>query len=710
MSFEYKEQFTYTNIRAGLISGLFLTLVVLSFANFIFAEDLKPFLPLGFGIILFSSMILLLTINFFSSMRGVVAYPFAVVCVFLATILRQISQNPLVIQENLWVTTFVVIVVTTLSLSMSTFIASYFKLGNAVRYIPFPVIAGILSAIGCLMILKSIRSVTDEVNTLSGLINFFSPELLPQAAAALALAFFLLWKQKRIMPPALKCIGYTFFSLLIALVITQGSFSNWLIQVENIGVIWPPINFTEPFDKVPYSILVQFIPELLALNIVFVMSLLINMNGVEAFLKKDVDLNRELKITSCANLLTALLGGIGGCMTATQTIPNIKNGAICFSAALVAASVVFVSMVIGSLGYFYYIPKFLLAAIPIYLGSMFLFQWLYESKSKLTSYFEWGILLTTLLTAVLLGLVYGVFIGIIGASALFIYNYSYHDLIMEIKAGKKIRTITDRSKEEEQLLNDLYKQVLIVKLNGFLFFGNSYTLLNFLKKSITHGTFNSIKYMIVDFSMISNLDSSFLLMFVKIKEILKEKKITLCLCGIKDEIIQYIAKDSSMALFHSEEEALEWIEGNYLRSSPANHSKTSYITEYLDFLKPLFKTVQIKQSELVLKENTNSNSMYIVLKGTMRVFKTFSDGSQKTLRKMTNGTLVGELSYFLGTKTFASVVAEEDCELLVLSRERLEQLSKEEPEKMNTIYKLICVIMSDRIIKLRPEYRKINDG
>lgn len=683
------------NILAGFISGLFITLVILSFANFIFVRDLKPFLHLGFGIILFSSIPILMIINYFSDIRGAVAYPFAIVCIFLATILSKMTSDINLTQEELWPTALFTISLTTLSLSFFSILASKLEMGNVVRYIPFPVLGGMLGAIGSLMILKSINSLSSED------IYYF-----PQLILALALALFFLLIQKRQVSLFLKWSIFILFIGISLFIAMNEQFSHWRIELDYEGLIWPPLRAEDSLSKINFSVLSRFIPELISLNLVFITSLLVNLNGIEAFLKKDVNLNRELKITSIANLVTACLGGIGGCITATQTIPNIKNGGTSFYATMTSVLVIIAVMILGSLGFFRYLPNFLLASVPIFLGMMFIYQWVYESKSKLTSLFEWFILVATLFTAVIFGLVYGVIVGVIGASALFIYEYSYSQPIREIVTGKSLRSLVDRSIEEESWLSNFYDRIVIIKLSGYLFFGNSFNLLNLLKKKIRKEALNSIEYLVVDFTFVSNLDSSALLVFSKIKEILNEKKIILCFCGVREDINSIIPVSSGIKCFPHVHDALEWIENKYLSESFQNESETYYINQHLDFLVPLFDKIDYKKSEIVIEQNSESNAIYIVLKGKIRAYKLNSDGTETTLRKMSKGALLGELSFFLRSKTFNNVVAEEDSELLKISRDRIKLLQKDDSEKLFKLYEIIFVIMSERILKLNQSFKK----
>lgn len=704
MSF-FSDRFTCTNVRAGFQSGMILTLVVLAFANFIFVGDLRPYLGLGFGIILFSSIPLLLTINFFSEVKGAVAYPFAIVCVFLASTLAHMNLESRVSPEELWPTTLWIIFCLTLSLSFFTAIASIFKLGNAVKYVPFPVLGGLLGAIGVLMIFKAINSLNHD-QSLFNLTDFsFNQENYIQIAIALFLASILIWNQKIGLKKIYKWLFLLAFTGFIVFISMHSHFSNWFINLEYQGALWPPVQDFNFLQHINFLAVVHFIPEIISLNFVFITSLLINLNGMEAFLKKDININRELKITSIANFITGIFGGIGGCMAATQTIPNIKNGGISFCAALASSLVIIIALILGSYGFFQYIPSFLLGAIPIFLGTLFLLQWVYESRTKLTSILEWGVLFLTLFASLIFGLVYGVLTGVISASLLFIYNLSFSSPIYKIVSGKKLKSKVDRSIEEEVWLDDLYHRIVLIELQGHLFFGNSFNLLQALKTSMAQGSLDPIKYMVLDVSQVKSLDSSAVVTFKKIEELIKEKKITLCLCGMKTEVVDLL-KSSFMHCFEKPDDAFEWIENNYLQNSFESNSETYFISQHLEFLSSISDKKNYKAQEIIIEQNQNSDALYIVLKGKVRAFRKNSHNDETTYRKMSTGALLGELSFFLNSKTFNSVVSDTDSEVLKISRDRIKVLKREDSEKIVKLFEIICVCLSERILKLNQNFTK----
>ena len=81
---------------------------------------------------------------------------------------------------------------------------------------------------------------------------------------------------------------------------------------------------------------------------------------------------------------------------------------------------------------------------------------------------------------------------------------------------------------------------------------------------------------------------------------------------------------------------------------------------------------RVAPGEIVLAPNVINNTVYVVLKGTLRVEVVGREGSEHS--HVGTGECVGELSVIDGGATSASVRAVDECELLALSRETVLEL------------------------------------
>ena len=90
---------------------------------------------------------------------------------------------------------------------------------------------------------------------------------------------------------------------------------------------------------------------------------------------------------------------------------------------------------------------------------------------------------------------------------------------------------------------------------------------------------------------------------------------------------------------------------------------------------------QCKAGDEVLSEGTEGSELYILQKGTVRIVKRTLDKERYTIVSLKDDedAFFGELALLDREVRSASVIAETDCEFLVINREDFNQLGEEDP-------------------------------
>lgn len=86
------------------------------------------------------------------------------------------------------------------------------------------------------------------------------------------------------------------------------------------------------------------------------------------------------------------------------------------------------------------------------------------------------------------------------------------------------------------------------------------------------------------------------------------------------------------------------------------------------------------QGNIVLHKDDAGDMIYLILKGKVKVVLTHSDGRETILTILKSGDYFGEMSVFDYMPRSATIVTEEDCEFLIISREAITGLIKRSPE------------------------------
>jgi len=97
----------------------------------------------------------------------------------------------------------------------------------------------------------------------------------------------------------------------------------------------------------------------------------------------------------------------------------------------------------------------------------------------------------------------------------------------------------------------------------------------------------------------------------------------------------------------------------------------------------------LKQGEVLVREGTSDNHLFVVLKGVIGVVKNVGTPDAVTLNTLSAGDFVSELSFLDGSERYASIVALGEVRVLELERERLESLLDTQPRIVYSVMRAI---------------------
>lgn len=88
---------------------------------------------------------------------------------------------------------------------------------------------------------------------------------------------------------------------------------------------------------------------------------------------------------------------------------------------------------------------------------------------------------------------------------------------------------------------------------------------------------------------------------------------------------------------------------------------------------------KVKKGQVICRDNTRGEEMYIILSGQVWVYKTINE-EKISLATMSKNDFFGELCLLLGGPRTATVEASEDVELLVINKETLLKKIQKDPQ------------------------------
>jgi CRP/FNR family transcriptional regulator, cyclic AMP receptor protein len=106
-------------------------------------------------------------------------------------------------------------------------------------------------------------------------------------------------------------------------------------------------------------------------------------------------------------------------------------------------------------------------------------------------------------------------------------------------------------------------------------------------------------------------------------------------------------------------------------------------------LADLIEVRDLKQGDVLVREGTSDNHLFVVLAGVIGAVKNAGTPDAVTFNTFAAGDLVSELSSLDGSQRYASVIALGDVRVIELERERLESLLDSHPQIVYRVMRAI---------------------
>ena len=268
---------------------------------------------------------------------------------------------------------------------------------------------------------------------------------------------------------------------------------------------------------------------MLALAFFGILHVPINVPALAVSTHQDVDLSKEILGHGVSNILSGLTGATQNYLTYSNSLLFIRSG----GSSSVSGFMLFVfTLLVWVKGNFIitYIPTLVVGALIFHLGIDLMKESLWDTLNVGMHPLEYFTIVVIVITMAVVGFTEGIIVGVLLACVFFVLMYSNKSIIRETFDGAQSRSTVHRLYRQQTFLDKVGKQIRIIKLQGFMFFGTVNQLSSHILKLIKDD--NLVKFVILDFSLISGVDFSGLETFLRIKSKLEESKTNLVFCGL----------------------------------------------------------------------------------------------------------------------------------------------------------------------------------
>jgi SulP family sulfate permease len=408
---------------------------------------------------------------------------------------------------------------------------SVLKFGRYINLVPYPVISGFMSGIGCIIIILQLAPFVGQAGAGGPLKSILAlPDLLSQinssafilGVVALGVVWFIPQRLSRYIPGPLLALlfGTTLSYYFLNDVTIIGEIPSGLPSIQ-----LPVFSIEEFAMIVKYSLVLAFLGSIDSL-----LTSLIADSITRTHHKSD----RELLGQGIGNIVSGLFGGLPGAGATMRTVVNVRaGGRTPISGALHALVLLLMVLGLGALAE--HIPHAVLAGILLKVG-FDIVDWKYLSRIRSAPRSGMLIMLTTLLLTVLVDLITAVAVGTVMASLLFVKRMS------DSQAGSmKIVGNPDDwhelTEEEVKIFESADGHIVLFHIEGPMSFGSAKGIVQRLTADREQDV------LIIDFSDVPFIDSTASLAIEEV--ILKAQSdndhVVLCgMCSSVEKVLQQI--------------------------------------------------------------------------------------------------------------------------------------------------------------------------
>lgn len=600
------------------------------------------------------------------------------------------------------------------------------KAGNIAKYIPYPVLAGLLNGSAVMIIFSQMGAIMgypDKVPWFEFTSHFelFQPLTLIIAIIVCCSVRFGPSISTKV-PAPLYGIGA---GVVAYYCLTLFGFNNQLGSV--IGAI--PATLPTPHLADDFINFVvnnkdwQLLADLsyLALGIAAINSLrtLLVCSAAEGLTLEQSKSNRELVGQGMSNMATALFAGI----STTGSMPSVQanhtyGGRTAWSRTIAGIFTLAVLILLHPL--MALVPAVVLAGMLIMIGIESFDKW---SISQLTNILsarkrgDNGPLVNTLVTVsvtsflVFLGIVEALAFGIFISLVLFLSRMSRSPIRREF-LGHEVSSNTQRAHIESSCLDRHGAEIRGIELQGALFFGTAYQTSLRAENLIDIG----VKTIVLDFKHVIDIDCTGAKVIHQLIQKAKNKKVNLLLSAINinslvhqellnlmqaTEIEEQIYPNINGALTAAEDALLDQLIGTnrYHQQLPLSQIQAlSDITEKeLAKVSHHFKKMVFNSEQYVVRQGDEGDSVFYISSGRADIVLQH-ENTDLHLGKLCPGTAFGEMSLLDKKNRSTDIRAEGILELYNISQQSLQTILQTEP---NIAFKILTGLGKELATRVR---------
>lgn len=587
--------------------------------------------------------------------------------------------------------------------------------GAYFRFVPYFVVGGFMAATGWFLIAGGIRMTSGHALSLRGVTAAWTVlEGTRLAAAATVVALLLSVRQwvkwPFAMPFALVAMWVIGAVVLRSLGLSDAAHGFYL---PSLGTLtrWSPFDAARG-SQMTWPMVTTLVPELLAVSIVALISMVTKVSSIEVGRRASGDLDCEFRAHGLASLMAAPFGGIAsGLQVGTSRLLEHAGGATRMSG-------VFCALALGAVAISNFdlpglIPIPIIAGLVFYLGYTFILDALWRPFSQ-GVWFDLALVTAMMTVCIQYGYLVGIVVGLICACVLFAISYARRGVVRRHVTRADFASYVERPAIAADYLRDNGAAIQLYWLSGYIFFGSSESVFERIRGDIREFSRACVKYVVLDFGTVSGADASAVVSFTKLRNFCNQQGVTIVYCALSaanHAVLEgggLVGGKSQHKAFPDLPHSLAWCEDGMLAKAgldlkageaefaPWLQRELGNIADIAEIL-TYFDREVIDGSQVLYRQGEPANTIDLVAVGNLAIDITKADGSSLRVRRITTYKVVGEMGFFRRSVRAATVSSDGPATLFTLTRANFERMRLERPDLAASFDDFIFRVLADRL-------------
>ncbi len=598
--------------------------------------------------------------------------------------------------------------------------------GRLIKFIPYPVVSGYLSAVGVLIALGQVPKLLGLPKGIPFLDGIFTPAYWNWPGLVVGVVTIIVMgiapRYSKKVPNTILGLGAgvgVYFVLAMMLPQLQELRSNPLV----IGPIQVSGSFLVAITgqahallKIDYnSLKIIFVPAL-TLSVLLSIDTLKTCIGLDAMTRSRHNSDRELIGQGIGNLASFLVGGMPGAGTMGPTLVNVSSGGRTFHSGVIEGAFVVLALLFLS-------PMIAWVPIGALAGILLVIAWRMFDRSmfRLLRYpagrLDFAVIAGVIIVAVSVGLIAAAGVGIALSILLFIRDQVRGTVIRRKLYLNQMSSKTRRQQVERELLNRHGDQGVFCELQGNLFFGTTDQLFSQLEPDLRTKSF-----LLLDMRRVQSIDYTAVHLFEQMNSQLAERGGQLLFSGMPSGLMEqrdferYLAEmglvieGNGVVISATLDGALEWIEERILENAGAPRFVEEQLLEIRDFnlfrkldeqaltkLETCLEKMSLKAGEKAFTQGDQGDQLFLVRQGSVRVLLPLEGGKFHHLATIGQGGFFGELAFLDRGFRSADVEAKSSAELYVLSRALFDEQARADATLGVQVFARLSLAIAERL-------------